>query len=340
MIATASDPTTRDTALAQTYISAMTWLDTYLGYPGIQALNTSLTGVVTEDTFRHLQDASVPYVFKKDLSDSQMFALSSSLIRQSKTLRDTQTEIAKYGFLDPEIMVLLQTDQNPIPIITSLHTIETIKFGTALKMFSLLDTFIQQTSRLVDTSKENLMTVIAHYLERGEKDTARYLTTCYLNPYETLPDCKQIGDFANYFRFEEKNTSFDPALFAKIMSVVDNKLEQSELPSLQIDFDRFAPNAQSLGFRVIVNTLPEDEREFLNNGIINPHIFIISQLVNLLKQSLFVIGDSINVNTLDIQRSSITIGDIQVPVSTSKMKFNLPLQNDSQREISDFYQSR
>ena len=246
MIATASDPTTRDTALAQTYISAMTWLDTYLGYPGIQALNTSLTGVVTEDTFRHLQDASVPYVFKKDLSDSQMFALSSSLIRQSKTLRDTQTEIAKYGFLDPEIMVLLQTDQNPIPIITSLHTIETIKFGTALKMFSLLDTFIQQTSRLVDTSKENLMTVIAHYLERGEKDTARYLTTCYLNPYETLPDCKQIGDFANYFRFEEKNTSFDPALFAKIMSVVDNKLEQSELPSLQIDFDRFAPNAQSL----------------------------------------------------------------------------------------------
>lgn len=269
-----------------------------------------------------------------------MSRLISSLLTQAQTLRQTQTEIAKYGFLDPEIIWLLDTDQNSIPIITSLHTIETIKFATALKMFSLLDTFLQQASRLVDLPKDTVRNTIAAYLARGEKDISHFLTTCYLNPYEDFPACNQIGDFANYFRFEERDADFNPSLFAQIMSIVDAKLEQSELPSLQIDFDRFTPNAQSLWFRVTVNTLPEDEREFMNNGIINPHIFIISQLVNLLKQSLFVIGESINVNTLNIQRTTMTVGDIQVPVSTSKMNFKLPLQNDSQREISDFYQSR
>ncbi len=340
MMVMAVDPVMRDRPLAQTYRVIVTTLDTWTSYPGIQSLASSLASDVTMDTFRQLQASSVPYIFTKDIADEKMSSLLLSVIRQSTLLRDTQTEIAKYGFLDPEIMSLLHTDHSPIPIITSLHTVETIKFGTALKMFSLLDTFVEQASRLLSLPKTAMTTAIDAYLQRGESDIARFLTMCYLNPYETLPDCKQVGDFANYFRFEEQNTSFDPSLFTKIMSLIDTRLEQSELPSLQIEFDRFTPNAQSLGFRVIVNTLPEDERDFLQKWIINPHIFIISQLVNLLKQSLFVIGDAINVNTLNIQRTTITIGDIQVPVSTSKMQFNLPLQNNAQREISDFYQSQ
>gem|GEM_PF-5581478 len=55
---------------------------------------------------------------------------------------------------------------------------------------------------------------------------------------------------------------------------------------------------------------------------------------------MVVIGDSINVNKLNIQEKIYTIGDIQIPINTSSMKFNLPLQKASQREIYDYYQSK
>jgi hypothetical protein len=60
-------------------------------------------------------------------------------------------------------------------------------------------------------------------------------------------------------------------------------------------------------------------------------------LVNLLRQSLVVIWESINVNKLNIKPKILTVGDIKIPVNTSSMKFNLPLQSSSQREIYDFF---
>jgi hypothetical protein len=74
--------------------------------------------------------------------------------------------------------------------------------------------------------------------------------------------------------------------------------------------------------------------------ILNPHIFIISTLVTLLKQSFFVIWDSINVDKLNIKQQNITVWNIQIPVNTSFMTFDLPLQNSSEREIFDFYDNR
>jgi hypothetical protein len=56
-----------------------------------------------------------------------------------------------------------------------------------------------------------------------------------------------------------------------------------------------------------------------------------------LKQSFFVIGDSINIDKLNIKQQTITIWNIQIPVNTSFMTFDLPLQNSSEREIFDFY---
>jgi hypothetical protein len=53
--------------------------------------------------------------------------------------------------------------------------------------------------------------------------------------------------------------------------------------------------------------LAEDDTAFMARGILNPHIFIISTLVTLLKQSFFVIGDSINVDKLNIKQQNITV---------------------------------
>jgi hypothetical protein len=107
---------------------------------------------------------------------------------------------------------------------------------------------------------------------------------------------------------------------------------------LQIEFNRFDPNVKNIGFRVVVNTLAEDDSAFMRRGILNPHVFIIATLVTLLKQSFFVIGDSINIDRLNIKEQNITIGNVQIPIHTSFMTFDLPLQNPAEREISDFYE--
>ena len=81
----------------------------------------------------------------------------------------------------------------------------------------------------------------------------------------------------------------------------------------------------------------EDETAFITRGILNPHIYIISALVSLLKQSLFVIGDSIAIDQINIRKQVVNIGNIQVPINSAIMNFNLPLQNPAEREIFDFY---
>lgn len=327
-------------SIIQYYDSTFRWVDSITAYPGISALEQETdTPIITDSTFTNIISSSLPFYFKRDIMEQVVSRLIQRLISESEQLATIQKDISKYGFLDPQIMSLLNTDEEIIPIITSLHTVETVKFWTALKMFSLLDTFLSQTSRLLWISKDDLESKMKLYSSRWEKDIARFLSNCYLNPYETLPECNQIGDFSNYFLYDEKNTTIDPKLLSQILVIIDNKLEQSDLPSLQINFDRFAPNAKSLWFRIIVNTLPEDEAAFFARGIINPHIFIISNLVNLLKQSLFIIGDSINVNKLNIQRKDLNIGNLVIPVSTSSMNFTLPLQNSSEREIYDFYEN-
>jgi MoaA/NifB/PqqE/SkfB family radical SAM enzyme len=69
---------------------------------------------------------------------------------------------------------------------------------------------------------------------------------CYLNPYEQLPNCNLINDFNNYFIYEDKDSKIDTNLFANIFSLVESKLEKSDIASLQIDFNSFDPNQKNI----------------------------------------------------------------------------------------------
>jgi hypothetical protein len=92
-----------------------------------------------------------------------------------------------------------------------------------------------------------------------------------------------------------------------------------------------------LSFSVTINTFVEDERAFLDEWILNPHIFIMSTLMGMLKQSLYIVWEDIGIDRLNIQKRSISIGEVEIPINTSMMSFALPLQQSSQREITDFY---
>jgi hypothetical protein len=323
-------------SMVQTYKEYITDIDGMIWYPWINKYKELITSINNENINSTINSA-IPFIFKKDILEETVGQVVSSILIKNQELQDINKDINKYGFIHPDIMSILDSTKEQIPIMVSLHTLETIKFWTALKIFSMLDTFLQQASQVLSISKETLSNLMTTYTQRWEKDIANYLSMCYLNPYEQLPNCDIINDFNNYFIYEDKDTNIDTTLFSNIFSLVDSKLEKSDIASLQIDFNRFDPNQKNIWFRVTVNTLAEDDVAFMARGIINPHIFIISTLVTLLKQSFFVIGDSINIDKLNIKQQTITIWNIQIPVNTSFMVFDLPLQNSSEREIFDFY---
>ncbi len=320
----------------QTYKDLINDIDLNTGYPWINEYRTLISSI-NNKSINDTISSTIPFIFKKDLLEEAVGRIVASILEKNGILQSINKDINKYGFIHPDIMSILEKSKEQIPIMVSLHTLETIKFWTALKIFSMLDTFLQQASLTIGMSKDELSQTMEAYTQRWEKDIASYLSTCYLNPYERLPECDQVNDFSNYFTYEDTTTQLDTNLFSKIFNLIDSKLEKSDISSLQIEFNRFDPNVKNIGFRVTVNTLAEDDNAFIARGIINPHIFIISTLVTLLKQSAFVIGDSISVDKLNIKQQNITVWNIQIPVNTSFMTFDLPLQNSSEREIFDFY---
>ena len=319
------------------YKNIVTSIDQLIDYPWIET-QKSLSNDISKANIDAITASSIPYIFKKEIMNWIVNTLLNWLLTKETKIADTNKEISEYGFIHPDVMNLIDGQKDQVPIMVSLHTIETIKFGTAFKIFSLLDTFLQQAVQTLRSDKETIVTTLQDYAEHGEADIANYLSMCYLNPYEKLPDCDQIGDFDNYLKYEKKEDSSHGLLFKKLIALTDNKLENSTIPSLQIVFNNFNPSNQNVWFTVTINTLLEDEAAFIARWILNPHIYIISTLVSLLKQSLFVIGDSINVDQVTIKEQTINIGNIQIPVNSATMSFDLPLQNDAEREIFDYYQ--
>jgi hypothetical protein len=107
---------------------------------------------------------------------------------------------------------------------------------------------------------------------------------------------------------------------------IDNKLEQTDIPSFSITFKKYDPTQKQISFTVDVNTFKQDEIALIKKGIINPHIFILSQLINLIKQSVFVVSENIDAKSIKITPKAIKIGSSVFEVNNSTMDFVLPIQ--------------
>ena len=91
--------------------------------------------------------STIPFIFKRDIMVKLIDQLKLTILTKHKESQTLSQEITKYGFISADVMSLMESSKDKIPIMTSLHTLETVKFGTALKLFSMLDTFLQQASQ-------------------------------------------------------------------------------------------------------------------------------------------------------------------------------------------------
>lgn len=277
------------------------------------------------------------YVHKRDLTHKAIQELGNDIIAQKNHIDALKANIAEFGFYPEEISLLLKTDKTKASLQDSLLSLETIKFATAIKVFSLLDSFTTPVTRQNRTSKEYVNKQLRLFVERGEVDIANYLQTCRHNPFESIRNgCNVIEDFEKYFVYQEQEESFDTDLFKNILQFAEQKIEEEDFPSLSLAFDRFDPNSQKLSFTARINTTSFDRAQLKAAGVSSPHVFVVTNLVNLLKQSKFVIGENININKLNVVRKQVNIGGTIEEIHSSELRFSLPLQKSSQREIFDY----
>lgn len=274
-----------------------------------------------------ISDTSLSYIQKKDILQQALNSFSPAFIANVNNLTTIKQDISKYGFFSQEIYDLLANQEYSTSIKKYLLSLEIIKFSSAIKVFSYLDTFV---SSLADALKSPVTTVQQYmqtFAGRGEKDILVYLNNCYLNPYEVDYDCNLVGDFDRYYALVDKEkTPPDTNFFKKMMYYVDNKLEQTDLPSFSITFKKYDPTQKQISFTVDVNTFKQDELALIKKGIINPHIFILSNLLNLIKQSVFVVSENIDAKSIKITPKIIKIGTSVFNVNNSTMNFVLPIQ--------------
>ena len=278
------------------------------------------------------------YPQKKDLIQASSSDFGQKTIELKKEIKTITDQLNKDGFFPEELVTILKENNSVSSIQRSLLSLEIVKFSSAMKVFSLMDVFLTSLSNELSMPKSEIKQKLNDLLARGENDVKNYLNYCYNNPYEPA-NCSIIGDFDTYYRLSKSKENFDTGFFKTMMDMIDRKLENAQLPSFAITFNDFDSKSGEISFSVEVNTLKEDEYALIREGIKNPHIFIVSELVKLLKQSTFILGKSIDVKEMQVSEKEEELGGTTYKYHTSSKTFTLPIQKNTQREIFDYVDS-
>ncbi len=286
-----------------------------------------------------LKDATLNFNQKKDDLQRSLLRFWNEIItikNDTKTLRE---KMNKEGFFPQEIVWILDADNAISSIQRSLISLEVVKFSSAIRVFSLMDDIVKELADNFDYTKTNISERLQTLIDRWEQDVEYYLNVCYNNPYEP-EECNNINDFDKYYlKIKEGDEDFDTEFFKKLMKYLNNQIEYNDMPSFSITFNSFDGKSNNITFSVEVNTTIEDEKALTQEGIKNPHIFIISELIKLLKQSTFIVWKGINAKNIKVADKVVTVAWRQFNVHNSINTYTLPIQKTTEREIFDFIET-
>lgn len=280
------------------------------------------------------QDMS--YIEKKDQIVSFLDDVVSNIKADSSSIDKIKMNIWAYWFLPKDVDEAI-SDNSLQRLVVS---VEAVKFFSALQFFYYLDSFINEFANYAGYRAEGLADKIKGFLDRWEVDVQRYLTDCHLNPYEIWDDCNLIWDFDKYYDISSvenlDDKSFDRKTFKLLLNFINKKLESDVFPKLSVTLTSLNPVDNEISFMIDINTFSEDELWLLKKWILNPHIYISSVLLNLLRQSHFIVWESIKVDSLKVNKQKVNISDNEFLVNNSRFNFQIPVQKSVEREIFDY----
>ena len=285
-----------------------------------------------------LHDSTLNFNQKKDDLQRSLYRMGNEITRIKKETKVLREKMNKEWFFPPELVWILEADNAISSIQRSLISLEVVKFSSALRVFSLMDDIVKELSDTFDITKWTIREQLEELINRWEQDVEYYLNVCYNNPYET-EECININDFDKYYKTIKQEEDFDTTFFKKLMKYINTQIEYNEMPSFSITFNSFNGKSNSITFSVEVNTTVEDELALSQQGIKSPHIFIISELIKLLKLSTFIGGKQIDAKNVKVVPKIITIAWRQFKVNNSVNTYTLPIQKTTEREIFDFIET-
>ena len=294
-----------------------------------------LIGINWKRELTNLIQSDQWYIYKKETIKNSMPSFLNSVVENASKVDETKKQITENWFFSSELSEIITKDESITSIQDSLTAIEAIKFNSAITVFSKLDTFVDSLSKEIWMSKEEIIKNMENITNRWEKDINLYIKNCQLNTFETNSDCNNVWDFDKYYELTE-DTEFNTKFFKTLIQFIDDKLEQSEIPSFSIKFQSYNKQNNELTFEIEINTFKEDEEEFAKKWILSPHSFMLNCLVNNLKLSRAIISETIETKTIKITNEKIEIWDTVFVVNKSKKTFTVPIKNENQIEIDDF----
>ena len=283
--------------------------------------------------------SDIDYIDKKDILSPYVSELIRNAQDKAGQIETIKKDIARQWFLPEELDVILSEDEAIDTIQRSLNALEVIKFSTAAKVFSYMDTAISTIASMVRvpwSSQESIWALLNQISDRWEKDISAYVYMCYLNPFEANANCDTIGDMDLYYGNIISDNSINLRLFKNSMNAINQLLEKEDSALFSITFNWFNAEDRNITFNIEVYTTQSDERSLMAKWKKNPNIFILTNIVNLLKQSSFIIGSEINTKEVNVETRSITLWWLTTFVNYSSKDFTVPIQKDTEREIFDY----
>ena len=282
--------------------------------------------------------SDIDYIEKKDLLSDYVNNLVRGSEDKANTAEELRQNIAKQWFLPQELEILLSENETIDTIQRSLNALEIIKFSTATKVFSYMNTALTTILEMIKMNGVNADTINQLFNQingRWEKDITSYVYMCYLNPFEVSANCDTVWDLDLYYSITKDN-SVNIKLFKNVMNAISQLLEKEDTTLFSITFKWFNAQSKNISFNIEVYTNQEDERNLMAQWKRNPNIFILTNIINLLKQSSFIIWADINTNEINVDTKTINWGGISRTVNYSSMDFTVPIQRSTEREIFDY----
>lgn len=280
----------------------------------------------------------IDYIEKKDLLTSYASDIVNKSQERASYVETLKQDSARQWFIPEEIDQILANDKAIDTIQRSLNALEVIKFSTATRVFSYMNTALTTIIEMMKVwwaNIDNLKQLFIQLSSRWEKDISSYVYMCYLNPFETTANCDTVWDLDLYYS-NNNDKSIDIKLFKNSMNAISQLLEKNDTSLFSITFNWFDAKDKNITFDVEVYTNQDDERALISQGKKNPNIFILTNIINLLKQSSFIIWADINTKEIHVEPKTINLGWFQRMVNYSTMKFTVPIQKNTEREIFDY----
>ncbi len=284
--------------------------------------------------------SSAPYGEKKEAVE-QYLSNSSRLLRKiDNQIKKIKEELGAYPYVPAEVFDKMGDTSGLKKLLLAVEAIRTYSIAS---LYQYLDSYIRELS--TNVVKEPIYEVkkkLTYFLGRWEKDIVAYLNMCYMNSYD--PECMINSDFDNYLASQLRDDGIPQAQIARYVTFFKRfiknlltKIEVEPKPVISLVLNNLDPEKNTVSFKMEINIPQEVYVQLLKKlPSQEPNLFVVSQMMNLLRWSHFIVGDNLGVDSIKVTLRKEKIGNVFRNYYVSNYTFTVPIQKEAQVEIYDF----